>query len=289
MKFTELFDLENLDGNLFRSRITTSNSAGGLYGGAILGQSLCSAAQTVPDDRMPHSLHAYFLRGGTSQMPVIYDIDSPRDGGSFTTRRVLARQKGRSIFGLTCSFHIQEPGHGHSVPMPADIPQPETLESVPQIVAKHKEDPRVHGLMNDTALTGLDIRPLDPSAFFFSETNSNTLSFWVRCKEELPNNQLLHRSILAYLSDFGLVDTMLLPVEGCSGFDDPQIMGASLDHALWFHNDVDMSNWILIHQESDWAGHGRGHARSRIYSKDGVLLASAVQEGLIRPIQKQED
>ena len=288
MQFSELLDLEHLDQNLFRSRNTINNSGGTLYGGGILGQALLSACQTAPEDRQVHSMHGYFLRGGSDEMPVIYDVDAPRDGGSFSTRRVMARQKGHSIFGLSASFHIREPGHAHAVKIDDGLPDPESLPAFEELLEQYRDDPRVEQLKQSSdILDMLDLRPLNPEDFYFSSGQGNTLSFWVRTREALATPQCIHRCVLAFMSDIALVSSMLLPMPNFSGHSDSGIMAASLDHAMWFHNDVKADDWLFFKHKSDWAGNARGLARSRVFNRDGVVVASAAQEGLIRPIDKQ--
>ena len=257
----DLLGLEMLEENLFRGR---SQDLGlpQLFGGQVLGQALSAATQTVPEERQVHSLHGYFLRPGDASMPVVYQVDRVRDGGSFTTRRITAIQKGRPIFFCSASFHGEENGFSHEVQMPT-LPGPDSLDSGANI-RRFDGHPIEFLHLEDTAEPGQPARK----------------RLWFRLNGELPDNPALHRYLLAYSSDFNLLTTALVP-HGIR-FGDPALQIASLDHSLWFHRDVSVNDWLLYDMDSPWAGGARGLARGSIYNRQGQLVASSAQEGLTR-------
>lgn len=275
----DLFNLELLDTNLYRSRFHRENHQKNLYGGQVLGQSLAAACLTC-DDRLPHSVHGYFLRPGVSDVPVIYDVDPTRDGGSFTTRRVVAKQNGRPIFHMPVSFHIEEEGFEHA-DLPIDMPPLPTDEDIL----------RVSELQNSVGLTPelIEVLPnnglidLVPCAStpFYDEAPAKALGkFWIRSNEALPDNSALQNCALAFASDISLLATSVFP-HPITIFD-KSLMPASIDHALWLHRQTDLSNWHLYETESPWAGGARGFNRGEIFDSSGRLIASVAQEGLIR-------
>jgi acyl-CoA thioesterase II len=259
----DLLGLEKLEENLFRG-YSQDLGLPQLFGGQALGQSISAASQTVDASRKVHSMHAYFLRPGDAQMPVMYQVDRVRDGGSFTTRRVTAIQKGRPIFFCSASFHAEEDSISHQQSMPA-VPTPEELDGSSQLIRF----------------------PGHPIEFLHLEDSPEPARkrLWFRLRGELPDDQALHRYLLAYSSDFNLLTTALVP-HGIN-FRSPEIQIASLDHALWFHRDVTVNDWLLYDMESPWAGSARGLARGSIYNRQGQLIASVAQEGLTRRRQQQ--
>ncbi|HEY8570258.1 acyl-CoA thioesterase II [Microbulbifer sp.] len=274
-----LLDVERLDSNLYRSRAHVENYRKVLFGGQVLGQALMAAARTV-EDRLPHSLHAYFLRPGSSEMPVIYDVDPIRDGGSFTTRRVVARQNGKAIFNMSCSFQIAEPGFDHQAEMPTDgIVPPEELKNTQQLA----EEAGMNGEISNQRRYMVDFRPIDPMSYFDSEIREPRGMFWFRVDGELSDDPIEHRSAICYASDMALLGTSLLPHK-ISLFD-PHLMPASLDHAMWFHREFRADEWLLYVTDSPSASGARGYCRGQIFSRDGRLVASTTQEGLIRLIK----
>ncbi|MFC6635627.1 acyl-CoA thioesterase [Microbulbifer taiwanensis] len=278
-KLSKLLDVEELDRNLFRSRHHVENYRKVLFGGQVLGQALMAASRTV-EDRLPHSLHAYFLRPGSSELPVIYDVDPIRDGGSFTTRRVVAKQKGRAIFNMSASFQIEEPGFDHQVDMPTSgIPEPESLKNTQQLA----QEAGLVSPQHDQRRYMIDFRPVDPHSYFGAEVHEARCMFWLRAEGEMSDNPLEHRSALCYASDLALLGTALQP-HPISLFD-PHLMPASLDHAMWFHRDFRADNWLLYVTDSPSASGARGFCRGQIFTRDGVLVASTAQEGLIRKIK----
>lgn len=272
-----ILDIEQLDLNLFRSRQHQENHRHHLFGGQVLGQSLMAAARTV-EGRMPHSMHAYFMRAGVSDIPVIYDVDPIRDGGSFTTRRVVARQKGRAIFNMSCSFHIEEPGFEHQMSLETMPPSPNDLGST----SFAKQDSSNDGGGNMHAMY-FDLRSAQPDMYTSTEAFPPHSEFWMRSVAKLPDDPLLHCAALAYASDIGLMATSTLP--HATSIMSPELMPASIDHAMWFHRHFRIDDWLLYSTDSPWAGGARGLNRGLVYDSQGKLVASTMQEGLIRPIK----
>ncbi|SEL14197.1 acyl-CoA thioesterase [Halomonas daqiaonensis] len=258
----DLLALEPLEEHLFRGR---SQDLGlpQLFGGQVLGQALSAASQTVDSARDAHSLHGYFLRPGDPHRPVVYQVDAIRDGANFTTRRVTAIQKGRPIFFCSASFHGEEENITHQPAMP-DVALPETLVESDARLERFPGHPIEFLHLGDEAEAGRPARK----------------RLWFRLVGDLSDDQTLHRYLLAYISDFNLLTTALVP-HGID-FRDPQLQIASLDHALWFHHDVRVNDWLLYDMDSPWAGGARGFARGSIYDRQGRLVASSAQEGLTR-------
>jgi acyl-CoA thioesterase II len=282
LELLDLLDLESIEENLFRGNSTNIGS-GRVFGGQVLAQSLWAALKTAPEDRVLHSLHAYFLLAGDINMPIVFEVDRIRDGGSFTTRRVRAIQKGRAIFLMSASFHKPEPGFDHHVNMP-NVTPPEQLVSWDELFSQYR------GALPDTIRRFLEIerpiefRPVELINPDFKGASQATRHIWMRSKGDMPATQSLHQAVLAYASDYNLLTTALLPHGNEASFGD--YMLASLDHAMWFHRPFRMDDWLLYAIESPSASGARGIARGSIYSRDGVLVASVVQEGLMRPLKK---
>lgn len=275
-----LLSLETIEENLFRG---ASQDLGfrQLFGGQVIGQSLSAASQTVPADRHMHSMHAYFLRPGDATLPVVYEVDRVRDGGSFSTRRVLAIQKGRPIFSNSVSFQLDEEGFSHQTEKMPEVPGPEGLRSE-QELSRDGIDRLPEGVRERMGFDmPIEIRPVDPLDAGHPDPREPVKYLWVRAAGALPDVPALHKYLMAYATDFGLLTTALLP-HGVS-FWQRSMQVASLDHALWFHrNDVRADDWLLFAMDSPWAGHGRGFARGSIFNRAGELVASVCQEGLIR-------
>ncbi len=271
-------DLEVLEKNLFRG---LSPQAGWqrVFGGQVIGQALVAAQRTVDASRKVHSLHGYFMRPGDPAVPIIYVVNRIRDGGSFTTRLVEAIQHGQAIFSMSASFHVDEPGLKHAFPMP-DVPSPLELPSEKQLadmyVDKAPENVRRYWQRERP----IELRPVDLTHYFSGEKLQPSQQIWFRATAALPDDPAVQASVLAYASDMTLLDTALF-AHGMSIFDS-RLQGASLDHSIWFHQPVDMSNWHLYVQDSPSSGGARGFTRGLIYSQDGRLVASVAQEGLIR-------
>ena len=274
-----LLDLETIEPDLYRGQVTTS-TRDRVYGGQVAAQALVAAGRTVPDDRFVHSLHAYFIRPGDARHPIVYDVERLRDGGSFTTRRVRARQHGESIFTLEASFHVVEADGLVHQPTPPDAPSPEDLPEVLELAAQRAgTDDRIRW----GEIDALDMRT-DPSSY--GAVDRNPL-FWFRTRGEMPDDPLLHAAVITFASDWG----MLIDVVTRHGkfYTDPDLMIASLDHAMWFHDlSPDCSDWLLYEITSPAAKGGRGLGMGRIYSSDGTLIVSVAQEGLVRLIEPRD-
>ena len=281
-KLIKLLDLETLEENLFRGQ---SENIGGprVFGGQVIGQALTAAVRTVPEKRFVHSLHAYFLRPGDMEYPIIYDVERTRDGGSFTTRRVVAIQKGEPIFDMALSFHKKEKGPSHQIDM-EDIPGPN--ECISEIEIKKKMVDKVPEKYRDFFLREkpIEIRNL-PGEGMFEEPKKKPPHKHVRMKAvgKLPDDVVQHQAVLAYASDMGLLSTSMNPHK--LSFAKGNVMSASLDHAMWFHRPFRADEWMLYSTDSPSASNARGFNRGSVYTKDGILVASAVQEGLMRIVK----
>lgn len=275
-----LLDLENIEDNLFRGQ---SRDLGGksVFGGQVLGQALVAATRTV-DQEQPHSIHAYFLRPGDMEAPIVYDVDRVRDGRSFSVRRVQGIQHGRPIFSMIASFQDPEPGLDHQVPMP-DVPMPEALKTQVELREEWLDNSPplpekvCQALMRELAIEFKPVKPwnaLDPDA------REPQQDIWFRAAGRLPDDAMLHQCVLAYASDFNLLSTALLP-HGKSWFARDMVV-ASLDHALWFHRDFRVDDWLLYSMEAPTSQGARGLSRALIYNQQGDLVASVIQESLMR-------
>jgi len=273
-----ILDLEPLEENLFRGR-SPQQGWQRVYGGQVLGQALVAAVRTVPADRFAHSLHAYFLLAGDPSRPIVYNVERVRDGGSFTTRRVTAIQHGRAMFVMSASFHITETGLDHHNTMPK-VPPPEDLPSEQQLTAKLLAHLPENMRSYWERERPIEMRPLDVSRYFARERRAPEQMVWMRASGRLPDAFPLHQCVLAYASDFTLLDTALI-AHGKLMFD-KDIQLASLDHALWLHRPFRADDWLLYAQESPSSHGARGFCRGRIFTRDGVLVASVAQEGLMR-------
>lgn len=272
-----LLDLERLELNLFRGHNRDIGS-GRVFGGQVLAQALVAAGRTV-EDRRAHSLHGYFMLPGDVDTPIVYQVDRIRDGRSFTTRRVLAIQEGREIFSMLCSFHRDEPGIGHGVEMPR-VPPPEELPRELDLVRSMAD--RIPAPLRAvyTQDRPIDFRPVDPVDPFAPEVRPPSKHLWFRAEGTMPEEAILHQAVLAYASDYGLLGTALLP-HGLS-FMMRGVQAASLDHAIWFHRPVRVDDWMLYSMDAPAAAGARGFTRGLIHGRDGTLVASTVQEGLLR-------
>jgi acyl-CoA thioesterase-2 len=274
-----LLGLEKLEENLFRGQ-SQDLGWGRVFGGQVLGQALSAAAQTVPEDRQPHSLHAYFLRPGDVNKPIIYDVDRIRDGTSFTTRRVVAIQNGHAILNLAASFQIKESGFEHQDEMP-DAPPPESLPTEQERIAKHAA--RMPRFLRERALAErpYELRIVESEDDPFAPPpRAPTRMVWMRTVAPLSDGPVLHRYLLAYASDYAFLTTSLLP-HGVTWLT-PSIQVASLDHVMWFHQPFRADEWLLHVIDSPKAHGARGLVRGRVFTRDGRLVASTAQEGLIR-------
>lgn len=276
----DVLQLENLDTNLFRSCHHRENFRNILFGGQVVGQAL-TAAQNTANNLLPHSLHGYFLRPGSSSAPVIYDVENIRDGRSFCSRRVVARQHGHSIFYMTASFHAKEVGYEHQLNAPQGISSPEEIlaRNNTPIIDPHISSENTRGESHNIPF---QLLPVNDNLFSSKDIHQPHASFWIKATEKLPNNSALHLSALTFASDLGLLATALLPHK--TTLFDASISAASIDHAMWFHNhDFRTDEWMLYQTNSPWTGQARGFTQGRIFTREGILIASTAQEGLIRP------
>ena len=278
----ELLDLEPIELNIFRG-LSPDERRQRVFGGQVAGQALVAAGRTVEDDRRVHSLHAYFLRPGDPTVPILYTVDRIRDGKSFTTRRVVAIQRGKAIFNLAASFQVAEEGPAHEFPMP-DVPDPESLPTMKERMEPFRDRlgdwyDRPHPM---------DFRYITPTPLERGETGEPLpprQQVWIRADGELPDDPLLHACVVTYESDFTMLDTTLLP-HGVSGWaDEGGLMMASLDHAMWFHRPFRADEWLLYDMDSPTTAEARGLARGTVYSRNGDLVVSVIQEGLLRPLR----
>jgi acyl-CoA thioesterase II len=274
----DLLDLEQIEVDIFRGRSPEGERRQRVFGGQVAGQALVAAGRTVPEDRPVHSLHAYFIRPGDPTVPLIYLVERVRDGRSFTTRRVTTIQHGKTIFTLSASFHRDEPGVEHADPMP-DVPSPDAIATTAERMEK-LFGPSVREWYDGNPI---DIRHIGPLSFEAERDPSLRTTrnmVWLRVDGDLPNDPLLHVCLMTYASDMTLLDSVLL-AHGLS-WADGRTTGASLDHAMWFHGPFRADRWLLYAQDSPVARGSRGLARGEVYTSDGDLVVSVVQEGLVR-------
>lgn len=278
----DILNLEPLELNLFRG-FTPQAGWRRVYGGQVLGQALVAAGRTVAEARSIHSLHGDFLLAGDPSHPIVYEVERTRDGGSFTTRRVKAIQHGQAIFTMSVSFHKEEEGYEHALAMP-EVPPPEALPSVKelmgQLIDTLPENMRSYWQRENP----IELRPVDVSRYLSREPQRPVQQYiWLKANGPLPDDARLHQCVLAYASDFTLLDTALIG-HGKLLFD-TDIQLASLDHALWFHRPFRVDDWLLYAQDSPNAAGARGFCRGSFFTRDGRLVASTAQEGLIRKRQ----
>lgn len=278
-----LLDLERLEHNLYRGR-SPQTVWQRVFGGQVISQSLVAARRTVEPAREIHSLHCYFMLAGDISVPIIYQVDRLRDGGSFSTRRVTAIQHGRAIFSMEASFQKEEPGLEHQMPMPSGLPRPEELKSHSELLLESGHD-LPEGVRRFWARERpLDVRPVFPEHYTARLKLPPQQYVWMRVIGTVPDDDGLRPAVLAYLSDMTLLETSTF-AHGRTGFD-PEIQMASLDHAMWFHRPHSLEGWLLYVQDSPSAMGARGFARGSLYSQEGMLIASTAQEGLIRLVDK---
>ena len=273
----DLLDLEPLSRDAYRGWSPREASAR-VYGGQPLAQALIAAARTVEVNpaRLPHSLHGYFLRAGSTEIPIIYQVERIRDGRSFSTRRVVANQQDTPIFVCTISFHVHETGLEHQSEAP-HAPPPEGLKNFHELGIASGEAPPEE--RSDHPIRSVDMRPVSGLGYLLSDRNAAP-QMWMRTPPTLPDNPIIHRAVIAYMSDSTLLSETLRP-HGRS-WHDPRMQMASLDHALWFHREVRADEWLLYAQGSPSGSAARGFSLGSIYTRTGVLAASVAQEGLMR-------
>ncbi len=270
--------LERLEDNLFRGQSRDIGSPQ-VFGGQVLGQALVAATATI-EDRMVHSLHAYFLRRGDFNSPIVYEVDRAWDGKHFAARRVIAIQHGRQIFNMSASFQVPESGLDHQAQMPA-VPPPESLPDQATLYAQAAAEAPPAVLRMLERKRPFEFRSVQPLDFRRLHAAPPSKQVWFRAVDRLPPDQALHRCLLAYVSDFHLLDTALKP--HAVPFD--KLIVASIDHAMWFHRDLAIDDWLLYTLDSPSASGARGFTHGSIFARDGRLLASVAQEGLIRVAQ----
>ncbi len=273
----QLLGLERIEDNIFRGESRDIGSAQ-VFGGQVLGQALSAAHFTV-EDRVAHSLHAYFLRRGDMTAPIVYEVDRARDGGSFSVRRVVAIQHGRPIFNLAASFQKAEIGLEHQAEMP-DIEGPDGLQDVTEVPAEELAviPEKMRRFLTDKR--PFEFRPVQPANFATPEKLPPVKQVWIRAVDRLPDDPALHQVLLAYVSDYELLGTSALP--HALPFRRGRVQMASLDHALWFHRECRVDEWLLYSFDSPNASGARGFARGQFFKQDGTLVASTAQEGLVR-------
>lgn len=282
----ERLALEEIDADVYRGQNVPSRP-GRLFGGQVAGQALVAACRTVEPGLRAHSLHGYFLRPGDPKHPVLYTVDRIRDGRSFTTRRVVALQRGRAIFNTAISFQIEEAGYEHQMPMPTDAPDPESIPTTQERMAKlGKKLPEMMRKFME-APNPIDMRHSQLPTFLGGGRSEGPNHAWFRVCEKIGDDPLEHQALLTYITDMSLLDNVVRP-HGREGDRGPLMM-ASLDHAIWFHRPVRVDEWLLYATDSPVANGARGFARGTIYTREGVLVASVAQEGLMRPVGEPED
>jgi len=280
----DLLELEQIEENLFRG-LSHSMGSKRVFGGQVLAQSLNAAMHTVPEDRFVHSLHAYFILPGDIEMPIIFEVDRIRDGGSFTTRRVKAIQKGQAIFLMSSSFQLSQEGFDHHINMP-NVSPPEMLVSWEELREKYGEmlPENIRKFLNIER--PIEFRPVEMINPALPGKSRPYRHVWMKARGEMPDLKTAHQCVLAYTSDYNLLTTALLPHGHEAAFGNVQL--ASLDHAMYFHRDFRMDDWLLYAIDSPSASNARGFTRGNIFTRDGKLIASVVQEGLMRPRRKSE-
>lgn len=273
-----LLDLETIEDGLYRGR-QPETALQRVFGGQVASQALVAASRTADTDRLVHSLHAYFLRAGDTRVPIVYDVERTRDGRTFSTRRVVARQHGRPIFYMSASFQTPEDGLDHQDPMPL-VPPPQDCPELGDVLARLTKRPRAEW---DREWAALDVRYAGDAGAAGRPSDSAQPALarvWLRAAGPLGDDPRVHAAVLAYASDLTLLSATVLPHGTWIG--DPRLQPASLDHAMWFHRGLRADDWLLYDQVSPSASGGRGFATGRLFAADGRLVASAVQEGLVR-------
>jgi acyl-CoA thioesterase-2 len=280
-----LLELEQLEVDLFRGIGTGGETSVRIFGGQVIAQALAAAYGTVKG-RMCHSLHAYFVRPGDPTIPVIYSVDRSRDGRSFTTRRVIAIQHGKQILNLSASFHVEEESWEYQHAMP-DVAGPHGLKSRQQVRQEnaHRINPEQRG--EYLRLRPIEVREVEPQDHFDPRPLSDVNHMWFRMEGAKQSSPQMHQCLLAYASDMNLLGSSMRP-HGLTWFK-KGVMTASLDHSMWFHGPVRFDEWHLYSMDAPFSGGGRGFNRGAIYARDGTLIASVAQEGLVRPTDRKPD
>jgi len=276
-ELVDLLTLEKIDTCTFRGN-NYKTPWKRVFGGQVLGQALHAAYQTVPADRFAHSMHGYFILAGDIDVPIVYEVDTIRDGGSFTTRRVVAMQKGRAIFNMATSFQLKQEGFDHQITMPNVLPPEVLLPDYEQIKSLKKTHPKLYQRFKVIYPNAIEFRSVEN--FNPNKEAQPYKHIWIKSTEPISVDLPMQQQILAYASDYNLLGTAALPHHAKT--DRSQLFFASLDHAIWFHRDFRIDDWLLYATDSPSAGNSRGFSRGNIFTKEGILVASVVQEGLIR-------
>ena len=281
VKLESLFQMEKIEQGLYRGQ-SWDLGFRALFGGQVLGQSIAAAYKTVEEDRIIHSLHSYFLLPGDAQLPVIYDIENVRDGRSFSARRVKAIQNGRTIFDMTASFQKQQPGLSHQYADMSTVPSPDDV--APDIRFYEDNFDKLSKSMQESLIyhRPVDVRTVGPANAYSSKKSEPKRSIWIKGRDQLDGPLQLHQASLAYASDFHFLSTALQP-HGLAVQDKSLIM-ATIDHAIWFHKPFRFDDWLLYDMESPFSGGGRGLVQGKVFDKHGALVATTVQEGLMRQV-----
>ena len=279
----ELLELERIEVNLFRGQSTKVGS-GRVFGGQVMAQALSAAMRTVEEDRFVHSLHGYFLLAGDENVPIVFDVERIRDGGSFTTRRVKAIQHGRAIFHMSASFQLDQAGFTHQIKMP-DVAKPADLPTWEGVIKQFGDQLPENVIRFLNVQRPIEFRPVEFINPLGKELHEPKRHVWMRAKGEMSDNRQMHQLVLSYTTDYNLLTTALLPHGMVTDYTSLAL--ASLDHALWFHRPFKMNEWLLYALDSPSASGGRGFTRGNIFTESGELVASVVQEGLMRPKRKK--
>jgi acyl-CoA thioesterase-2 len=272
----EVLKLEQIEENIFRGVSHTVGSKR-VFGGQVLAQALHSAQLTVPEERKVHSMHGYFILPGDVKKPIVYMVETLRDGRSFTTRRITAVQNGKAIFNMAASFQIQEEGRSHQITMPNVLP-PESLVNDQELAKMyaHKISPIAKAFLERPR--PIEFRPVEKNYIVYNEGQQPFRHVWMKAKGDMPNDPNIHRMVLAYASDYNLLTTAMKP----HNLNFQNVILASLDHAMWFHREFRMDEWLLYALESPSSSNARGFTRGSVFNQQGELVASVVQEGLLR-------
>ncbi len=281
-KIVDILNVEELELNLYRGQ---NHETEHVFGGQVLAQAIAAAYRTVEAPHQLHSVHAYFLRAGDWNIPILYEVDRIRDGRSFTTRRVVAIQHGRAIFDMALSWQKSEPGLSHALPMP-DVPTPEALRGDREVYLEYaRERPEIKRFA--FRFEAIDSRQVERIAMNDNLPHPPTKHSWLKARDRLPDNPEVHLAMLAYMSDLDFMGTAMLPHADKGGEKGLRgnVQGASIDHTLWFHRPFRADEWLLFAKESPNAGGARGFIRGQFFNRGGELIATAAQECLIRPIK----
>ncbi|WP_372748606.1 acyl-CoA thioesterase domain-containing protein [Litorivivens sp.] len=277
-QLVDILRLEKLDENLYRGQSEVTDW-GRVYGGQVIGQALSAAKQQVPEDREIHSLHAYFLRPGDSDLPIIFEVENTLDAGTISNRRIKAMQKGNPICFMTSSFQVPLPGFDHASTMP-EVPAPETLETGLELFQDNIRRTPEDWLPKFSALKAIDFRLVEKQNILQPQRMAPRWHLWMRANGQLPNDQRIHQYALAYASDFLFLGAATQPHE--VSFFTEGLRMATIDHSLWFHRPFDFNDWLLYAIDSPSASNGRGFVRGQIFNRAGQLVASTAQEGIMR-------